>query len=356
MKTIITTDAGPVREATDLRELIAEHVELCPKGREHVGLCPFHDDHTPSLTVVTHKGNPFYKCHACGAVGDAFNFVMDYHKMTFAEALRFLAERAGLSTTGRRNGNHKPARRTSRIMCRRAGQQRDYRPLAAFFYRDLWGGRPGVPDLDSLAGSLGVSAESLSRLGVGWFDPQQRRRWPDSEATELTRRWLDEKRIWPAWSFPMSNGPGHIVGIRLRSPGGGKFSVRGSCGSALFVPSDLTGDGPLLLTEGATDCASLLTLGFDSIGRANCWGGAHKLRSYCRGRNVVVVSDRDAVGRNGARAIGTLLFGRCASVCIIEPPVPHKDVRAWVQAGATVDDVRALIETTEPLKGQVIAA
>ncbi|MHC4416284.1 MAG: DNA primase [Planctomycetota bacterium] len=88
-----------VREATDLIALVGEQVPLRPRGREHIGLCPFHDDHTPSLAVVTHKGNAFYKCHACGAAGDAFNFVMDYHKMSFAEALRYLADRAGIKLT-----------------------------------------------------------------------------------------------------------------------------------------------------------------------------------------------------------------------------------------------------------------
>ena len=61
------TEIEQVRDSTDLVALIGEHVPLRSKGREHVGLCPFHDDHTPSLAVVTHKGNAFYKCHSCGA-------------------------------------------------------------------------------------------------------------------------------------------------------------------------------------------------------------------------------------------------------------------------------------------------
>ena len=83
-------------EATDLVKLIGEHVPLQPKGREHVGVCPFHDDTKPSLSVVTHKGRPFYHCFACGASGDAVGFMMDYHKMTFPETLEALAERAGI--------------------------------------------------------------------------------------------------------------------------------------------------------------------------------------------------------------------------------------------------------------------
>lgn len=90
------SDRDRVLDATDLVALVGEHVQLRPKGREHVGLCPFHDDRTPSMSVVTHKGSGFYKCFSCGAAGNAIDFMMNYHKMEFIDALRALAERAGI--------------------------------------------------------------------------------------------------------------------------------------------------------------------------------------------------------------------------------------------------------------------
>lgn len=99
--------------------LVGEHVALKPRGREHVGLCPFHDDKSPSMSVVTHKGNAFYKCFACGAAGNAIDFVMQFHKMDFPEALRHLAARAGLQLRGARDeGPKDPA--TSRDSLRKA--------------------------------------------------------------------------------------------------------------------------------------------------------------------------------------------------------------------------------------------
>jgi DNA primase len=89
-------DRERVLGATDLVALIGEFVPLHRKGREHVGLCPFHDDHSPSMHVVSHKGEHFYKCFSCGAGGNAIDFVINYHKMSFIEALRHLAERAGI--------------------------------------------------------------------------------------------------------------------------------------------------------------------------------------------------------------------------------------------------------------------
>ena len=96
-------DRDRVLAATDLLSIVGEVVALRPKGREHVGLCPFHDDRSPSMAVVTHKGgygaDAFYKCFACGAGGNAFDFVMNYHKLEFREALKYLADRAGIELT-----------------------------------------------------------------------------------------------------------------------------------------------------------------------------------------------------------------------------------------------------------------
>lgn len=92
-------DKRRVLDATDIVRLVGEHIALKQKGREYVGLCPFHDDHTPSMGVVPHK--QIYHCFSCGSGGDALSFVMNFHKMTFREALEFLAERAGIKLTPR---------------------------------------------------------------------------------------------------------------------------------------------------------------------------------------------------------------------------------------------------------------
>ncbi len=90
-------DKRRVLDATDIVRLIGEHLALKAKGREYVGLCPFHDDHKPSMCVVPHK--QIYHCFSCGAGGDALSFVMNYHRMSFREALEFLAQRAQIELT-----------------------------------------------------------------------------------------------------------------------------------------------------------------------------------------------------------------------------------------------------------------
>ncbi len=95
-------DRERVREASDIVRIVGESVSLKPKGREYVGLCPFHDDHRPSMNVVPSK--QIFHCFVCGAGGDVFTFVQKLHKMEFPEALRYLAERAGITLAATRGG------------------------------------------------------------------------------------------------------------------------------------------------------------------------------------------------------------------------------------------------------------
>gem|GEM_PF-2176511 len=90
-------DIARVLEATDIVRLIGEQLALKKKGAEMVGLCPFHSDRSPSMTVSARK--QIYKCFSCGAGGDALAFMTEYHKMTFPEAMTFLADRAGIQLT-----------------------------------------------------------------------------------------------------------------------------------------------------------------------------------------------------------------------------------------------------------------
>ena len=126
------SDRDRVLESTDLVALVGEHVALKPKGREHVGLCPFHDDRSPSMAVVTHKGNAFYKCFACGAAGNAIDFVMEFHKMSFPEALRHLAARAGITLRNVRDeGPKDPATSRESLRAAMAAANRFYRKCLA---------------------------------------------------------------------------------------------------------------------------------------------------------------------------------------------------------------------------------
>jgi DNA primase len=83
-----------VRDATDIVQLIGEHVTLRRAGRSYKGLCPFHAEKTPSFTVTPDR--QMWHCFGCSKGGDVFAFVMEREKMAFPETLRALADRAGI--------------------------------------------------------------------------------------------------------------------------------------------------------------------------------------------------------------------------------------------------------------------
>ena len=78
----------------DLVELIGSRVPLRKAGKEYKACCPFHDEKSPSFTVVPDK--QFYHCFGCGAHGTAIGFLMEYDHLGFVEAVEELATRVGL--------------------------------------------------------------------------------------------------------------------------------------------------------------------------------------------------------------------------------------------------------------------
>ena len=95
MPRIPETVIDQVRLSIDIVDVVGDHVALTRRGKNFVGLCPFHDDSTPSLNVSQEK--QIYKCFACGAGGNSFTFLRDIENISFIEAVRQLADRAGIA-------------------------------------------------------------------------------------------------------------------------------------------------------------------------------------------------------------------------------------------------------------------
>ncbi len=83
-----------VQSAHNIVDVISQYVKLKRAGRNYKGLCPFHGEKTPSFMVQPEK--QIFHCFGCAAGGDVFGFVMKHENMSFPEAVRFLAEKAGI--------------------------------------------------------------------------------------------------------------------------------------------------------------------------------------------------------------------------------------------------------------------
>jgi len=181
-----------------------------------------------------------------------------------------------------------------------------------------WLAATSATALAEFAAALGVSTAPLVAVGAAWAPPHA------------------------AWAFPMCDGYGNVVGIRLRNERG-KFAVRGSR-QGIFL-ADVPAQKTLFVCEGPTDTAAAIELGLFAVGRPNCCCGGPEIKIYARQHavsRVVIISDNDKPGLDGARKVG----GELKLPFAVYVP-PAKDVREFVRLGGT----RAMIENT--LKGIV---
>lgn len=182
-----------------------------------------------------------------------------------------------------------------------------------------------LPDrLEWLADNLGLPAWTLRHLQVGWSQNRQ------------------------AYSFSMKDAIGTVIGIRLRRLDSRKYAIRGSR-NGCFIPTDQIHSDRLLICEGPTDCAALLSLGFWCIGRPDCISGGQHVVNYVRKlepKEAVVIADRDEPGLRGARVLASELLRYCAQIRLIQPPGDFKDARAWITAGGSREDVERRIESS----------
>lgn len=180
-----------------------------------------------------------------------------------------------------------------------------------------------------LSNQLGVTVQSLLRLGVGWSP------------------------MAAAYSFPMVNERREVVGIRYRDLQGNKRSIGGG-GAGIFVPTGLQPGRVLFLAEGPTDTAALLDLRLDVIGRPNDRGGVAEcayLVAWYQPELIAVVEDNDpegsmssGSGKYVAEELGRVLgYGTRAHRRIrrIRPQF-YKDAREFVRRGGSALDIMAV--------------
>ncbi|WP_437979134.1 DNA primase [Sorangium sp. So ce295] len=127
-----------VKERTDLVALIGESVRLARRGHSFTGLCPFHKEKTPSFHVSPNRG--FYHCFGCKETGSAIDFVMKLEGRTFAEAVRALAERAGIEVA---ESLTEAERREAQAARRSKDDLYAVNHLAATFFEHSLRGGPG---------------------------------------------------------------------------------------------------------------------------------------------------------------------------------------------------------------------
>lgn len=353
------TTIDEVRGASDIVDVVSAAVSLKKRGKSYVGLCPFHQEKTPSFTVSPER--QMYHCFGCGAGGNVFSFVMAREKLSFVEAVRALADRAGIAIPASGGGSgENPEHQALYDACR----------LAAEFYRSSL----EAPGEGRLAAAYfkhrGFSDETVRAFGLGYAPAGWDALLKHAEASGIqppqlelaglaVRRddgsgWYD--RFRGRAMFPIHTASGRIVGFGARK-------VREDDPLAKYINSPETPiyqksrilyglfqardaireQSAAVLVEGYIDLITLSQAGVKNVvassGTALTEGQVRLLSRYAR--TVLLVYDADSAGSNAALRGVDLIIENGLEVRVVSLPT-GEDPDSFVRKRGT-DEFRTLL-------------
>ncbi len=311
-----------VQQKNDIVDVISQYVHLQKKGSNYTCCCPFHNEKTPSFSV--NQARQIYKCFGCGEGGSVITFLQKYENMTFPEAIKFLAERAGVALPEDTNSRANRARDNRRARLLEVNKE-----AAKYYYYILRSSRGDV-GMDYLE-RRGLTEETRNQFGLGYatvsgndilaylkskgFKDEEIR---DSGIASFSEQKGLSSKFWNRVMFPIQDSNHRVIGFGGRVMGEGEPKYLNSPETEIFDKSrNLYGlnfartsrKKNFILCEGYMDVIALHQAGFNqavaSLGTAFTSGQANLLRRYTT--DVLLAYDSDGAGTKAAiRAIQIL--------------------------------------------------
>ena len=333
-----------VRARNDIVDVISQYVTLKKKGANYFGLCPFHNEKSPSFSVS--PGKQMYYCFGCGAGGNVITFIMEYENYSFGEALKYLADRAGITLPEAEDSKEARAQRDLKNTLLEIN-----RLAANYFYYQLKQpqGRPGYEYLKNRR----LSDETITHFGLGFANKtpddlyryMRSKGYDDSILKETGLFFIEERgardKFWNRVMFPILDVNNRVIGFGGRVMGDGEPKYLNSPETKLFDKSrNLFGlnfarksrEKYLLICEGYMDVIAMHQAGFTnavaSLGTAFTAQHALLLKRYTD--QAVLTYDSDGAGMRAAlRAIPILKeAGISAKVLNMKP---YKDPDEFIK-------------------------
>ena len=335
-----------VRSKNDIVDVISGYVKLKKQGSSYFGLCPFHSEKSPSFSVSRDK--QMYYCFGCGAGGNVFTFIMEYENYSFVEALKFLAQRAGVELPQEEYSKEAKERADTRSALLEMNKL-----AAKYYYAQLKteGGRQAREYLQNRQ----LSQETITAFGLGYsskysddlFRYLKMKGYSEEMIIKAGLANVDEKhgvydKFWNRVMFPIMDVHNKVIGFGGRVMGDGEPKYLNSPETPIFDKSRnlyglnfarTTKKPQFLLCEGYMDVIALHQAGFDnavaSLGTALTAGHANLLKRYTK--EVYLTYDSDGAGVKAAlRAIPILKeVGITTKVINMRP---HKDPDEFIKA------------------------
>ena len=333
-----------VRMRSDIVDVISSYVKLQKRGGTYFGLCPFHNEKTPSFSVTPSK--QMYYCFGCGAGGNVFTFLMEYENLTFPEAVRQLADRAGVELPQEEESEEARKRASRRARILEANKE-----AGRYFYYQMPG--PGGKRAYEYLTGRGLTDETIRRFGLGYsnayrddlYQYLKHRGYDDELLKETGLVKIEERgchdRFWNRVMFPIMDVNNRVIGFGGRVMGDGTPKYLNSRETKLFDKSRnlyglnfarKTRKNEIILCEGYMDVISMHQAGFTNavaaLGTAFTSGHGTLLRRYTE--NVILSFDSDEAGQRAVLRAIPILKDAGLNVRVLDL-APHKDPDEFIK-------------------------
>lgn len=320
-----------LRARSDIEDVVSSYVSLKRQGTRLTGLCPFHNEKTPSFSVTPDKG--LYYCFGCHKGGDVVRFIMDMENLSYPDAVRFLANRAGLAVPEEEEGDGGRARK--RLL--------ELNKEAARFYNSLLKTEEGAKARAYLE-QRRILPATVTRFGLGaapegWTaltDAMRRRGYTELELVQADLSVRGKKgglydRFRDRLMFPVISVSGEVLAFGGRTLCGDKAKYVNSRETPVFSKrrslygihlAKNTKRGSIILCEGNIDVVTLHQAGFDnavaSMGTALTVEQTRMISRYAK--EIVICYDNDPAGIQATQRALDILKNSEFSVKVLNLP------------------------------------
>ena len=230
-----------IRMKNDIVDVVSGYVKLQKKGSSYFGLCPFHNEKSPSFSVSPNK--QIYYCFGCGAGGNVISFVMQYENYTFQEAVKFLAQKAGIQLPEAEYSEETRKKENKRAKLLQVNKE-----AATYFFHQLRSekGRAGWQYLKKRE----LSDETIRKFGLGFANMTSNdlvkflksKGYEDEVIRDAGLATFDEKygfhdKFWNRVMFPIQDINHRVIGFGGRVMGDGKPKYLNSPETPVFDKS-----------------------------------------------------------------------------------------------------------------------
>ncbi len=311
-----------LKQNNPIDSVMSSYVQLKRQGRNSVCLCPFHSEKSPSCTVYLDASDPHFYCFGCGAGGDVITFIMKIENLGYVEAIKFLAERAGMSMPDDVR-NNESSRLKARIL--------EINRTAARFFFDTLTRSPNGEKGRRYFNERRLTAATITKYGLGyapnsWFELANHLRSKGfSDEDLITANLCGRGKNGGVYDlfrdrvmFPIIDLRGNVIafGGRIIDSEGPKylnssdtpvFKKGGNLFSLNFAKK--SDEKRLILAEGYMDVISINQAGFENVvatlGTALTQEQARLMSQYAE--EVIISYDSDGAGQNATHKAINLL-------------------------------------------------